>query len=74
MALASRRFPGHVAWVSSMTFAALAAGIGAGSFLTGALRARLPLSTIYRLDALYPLLALALAVPALASLPATRRE
>ncbi len=74
VALASRRFPGHVAWVSSMTFAALAAGIGAGSFLTGALRARLPLSTIYRLDALYPLLALALAVPALASLPATRRE
>ena len=69
VALASRRFRGHVAWVSSMIFAALATGIGAGSFATGALRASLPLSAIYRLEALFPLLALALAVPALAAPP-----
>lgn len=72
VALASRRFPGHVAWVSSMIFAALATGIGAGSFVTGALRARLPLSALYRLEALAPLLALALALPALTSPPCSR--
>jgi len=72
VSLASRHFPGHMAWVSSMIFAALATGIGAGSFATGALRARLPLSTIYRLEALFPLLALALAVPALAAPPRPR--
>lgn len=64
--LGSRRFPGHVAWVSAMMFAALVTGIGAGSFLTGALRAHLPLATIYRVYTLYPLLALALAAAALA--------
>ena len=72
VALASRHFPGHLAWVSSIIFAALATGIGAGSFVTGALRARLPLSTIYRLEALFPLLALALALPALAAPPRSR--
>jgi predicted MFS family arabinose efflux permease len=65
--LASRRFPGHVAWVSAMAYAALVSGIGAGSFLTGMLRVRLPFETIYRWSALCPLVALLLAVPALAS-------
>lgn len=66
VALGSRRFPGHVAWVSAMSYAALVSGIGAGSFLTGMLRLRLPFVTIYRWSALCPLLALLVAVPALA--------
>lgn len=65
--LASRRFPGHVAWVSAMAYAALVSGIGAGSFFTGMLRVRLSFVTIYRWSALCPLLALLLAFPALAS-------
>src|SRR5260370_22435956 len=61
--LASPRFPVHVARVSSMIFAALATRVAAGSFVTGALRARLPLSALYPLEALAPLLALAFALP-----------
>jgi predicted MFS family arabinose efflux permease len=76
VALASRRFPGHVAWVSAMAYAALVTGIGAGSFFTGMLRVRLSFVTIYRWSALCPLLALLLAVPALATRarPAAARE
>jgi len=76
VALASRRFPGHVAWVSAMAYAALVTGIGAGSFFTGMLRVRLSFTTIYPWSALCPLLALLLAIPALATpaLPVNARE
>jgi fucose permease len=66
--LASRRFPFQVAWVSAALFAALAAGIGAASFLLGVLRAFLPLARMYRLGAAVPAVVLALA------LVATRRS
>jgi MFS transporter len=59
--LASRRFPGHMAWVASIAYGALVTGIGAGSFLTGALKTLLPLSTLYPAFALCPLLARLLA-------------
>jgi len=74
--LASRRFPAHVAWVAAMAYASLVTGIGAGSFFTGMLRVRLSFATIYRWSALFPLLALLLAVPALATRarPAGARE
>jgi fucose permease len=61
LAIASRRFAGHVAWVSSMVFAALAAGVGVGSFVTGALRGRFSLSEVYAGAALYPLACILLA-------------
>ena len=44
-----------------MLIAALMTGVGVGSWMTGALQARLPLDTLYRLSSLYPLLVLALA-------------
>jgi fucose permease len=65
VSLASRRFPDHTAWAAAMLYAALVAGIGAGSFLAGALRARFPLATIYRLSAFGPAAAFLLAVLAL---------
>lgn len=52
--VASRRFPLHVAWTSAALFAALAAGIGAASFLLGLLRASMPLARMYRLGAAFP--------------------
>jgi len=58
--LASRRFPDHVAWVTAMTFAALVAGIGVGSFLVGVLRAQMDLAHLYSWSAACPLLALCL--------------
>lgn len=61
ISLAAARFPANVAWVSSMLIAALMTGVGVGSWMTGALQARLPLDTLYRLSSLYPLLVLALA-------------
>ena len=61
ISLAAARFPANVAWVSSMLIAALMTGVGVGSWLTGALQARLPLDTLYRLSSLYPLLVLVLA-------------
>ena len=65
MSLASRCFPDHTALIAATTYAALVAGIGSGSFLTGALRARFPLATIYRLSALGPAAAFLLAILAL---------
>lgn len=59
--LAAHRFPHHVAAVSSMMIAALMVGVGAGSFIIGALRALLPLETLYQLSAIYPALVLAIA-------------
>jgi len=40
MGIAARRFPHHVAWVLGMIYAALASGVGVGSFVMGALRGR----------------------------------
>ena len=65
VSLASRRFPDHTALIAAMTYVALVAGIGSGSFLTGALRARFPLATIYGLSALGPAAAFLLAILAL---------
>lgn len=62
IALASERFPGHVAWVSSMLIAALMVGVGVGSFAIGALREMLDFAQLYRLSALYPAVVLVLAV------------
>ena len=65
ISLAADRFPGSVAWVSSMLIAALMTGVGVGSWMTGLLQASLPLGTLYRLSSLYPVLVLALAWPAM---------
>jgi fucose permease len=62
VALASRRFPDHVAWVSSMLIAALMVGTGLGSFVIGPLRQSLPLEQLYRLSTAYPVLAAVLAL------------
>lgn len=58
--LVSKRFPAHVAWVSSMMIASLMAGVGIGSFAIGPLRAALPLQQLYQWSALYPLCVLML--------------
>lgn len=60
--LVSRRFPDHVAWVSSMMIAALMVGVGVGTFLIGALREILLLEDMYRLSAAYPLMVIVLAM------------
>ena len=65
--LAGRRFPAHRSWVSSVMYAALCAGIGVGSFSAGLLRSELDLGTIYRLAALPPVAAFALALRAVYS-------
>jgi fucose permease len=60
IAVASKQFPEHVPWVSSMMIAALMVGVGLGSFATGVLREMLALDNLYRLSIVYPVLALAL--------------
>jgi predicted MFS family arabinose efflux permease len=60
--LASERFPRHVAWVSSMLIAALMLGVGMGSFVIGPLREWLSFEQLYRLSAIYPATAIALAL------------
>jgi predicted MFS family arabinose efflux permease len=65
VALASRRFPAHRAFVSSLQFAALVSGLGVGSFGAGLLRSLAPLGSIYQLGAAAPLVAGALALLAL---------
>jgi predicted MFS family arabinose efflux permease len=59
--LATLRAP-DPAGASSLLVASLMVGVGTASFALGALRSSLPLETIYRLSAGYPLLALVLAV------------
>jgi len=63
--IASARFPARAPWVSSMLIAALMIGVGVSSFSIGQIRRYLDLEAIYRLSAVYPALALALAVAAL---------
>lgn len=60
--LSSTRYPHHVAWVSSMMVAALMVGVGLGSFIVGPLRDWLSLEQLYQVSAVYPLMALVLAV------------
>ena len=55
MSVASRRFAEHVPWVSSMIYAGLALGVGAGPFVMGLLRPHGSLTTLYALSAIYPL-------------------
>ncbi len=69
IALAADAFPRHVAWVASALIAALMVGIGAVSFLIGALREVLSFEAIYRLSVVWPLLALVLAIPVLRHRP-----
>ena len=69
IAIAAEVFPRHVAWVSSALIAALMVGIGAVSFLIGWAREVLSFEAIYRLSALWPLLALVLAIPVLRHRP-----
>jgi predicted MFS family arabinose efflux permease len=64
LGLAGRRFPAHRAWVASAAYAALCAGIGAGSFAAGLLRSVVDLATVYRLAALPAAAGLVLAVRA----------
>lgn len=53
--LASKSFPSHVAWVSSVITGALMVGIGMGTFAAGLLTGRLSLEVIYMISAIYPL-------------------
>ena len=66
IALASERFPEHVAWVSSMLIAALMVGVGLGSFAIGPLREWLTFEQLYRLSAFYPAAVIGLALRAVA--------
>lgn len=59
--LATLRAP-DPAGASSLLVASLMVGVGTASFALGALRSSLPLETIYRLSAGYPLFALVLAL------------
>lgn len=69
VAIASRRFPGSEAVVSSLLIAALMLGVGGGSFALGAMRQLGPLDLLYRLAAGYPLAALSLGILALVLTP-----
>jgi predicted MFS family arabinose efflux permease len=69
----SERFPDHVAFVSSAMIAALMIGIGAGTFLLGALRDLLAFEPLYRLSSAYPAALLALAAVVLLAGRARRR-
>ena len=62
LALVSRAFPHHVEWVSSMMIASLMIGMGLGSFAFGPLLKLLPFDAIYRASAVYPALAVPLAL------------
>lgn len=54
VAIASDCYPDKTALVASLLTAALMVGVGAGSFLLGALRESLPFDTLYRVSAVYP--------------------
>ncbi len=61
ISLASGRFPGRTALVSSLMTAGLMAGVGAGSYIVGPLRARFSMEHLYVFSMLYPLAAFAIA-------------
>jgi fucose permease len=58
--VASRHFPEHVPWVSSMVYAGLALGVGAGPFVMGLLRPHGSLTRLYVLSAICPILSVLL--------------
>ena len=60
VALAGERLGLRSETAASVSTAALMTGVGVGSFVIGALREALGFDTLYRLGALYPLLALVL--------------
>jgi fucose permease len=60
ISVASRHFPEHVPWVSSMVYAGLALGVGAGPFLMGLLRPYGSLTRLYAVSAVYPIVAVLL--------------
>lgn len=66
VAIASKRFAGSEALVSSLLIAALMLGVGGGSFALGAMRELGSFDFLYRLAALYPIAALLLGAIALA--------
>jgi fucose permease len=72
VALANRRYSGHEALVSSVLTAALMVGVGGGSFGLGFLRRELSFEAIYRLSALYPLVAFALGALTVTANPSIR--
>lgn len=71
ISLISKRFPEHVAWVSSVMIAALMVGVGLGTFVIGPLREWLALERLYLVSAAYPLavLVIGLVVVALSRRP-----
>ena len=62
VSIMSRTFPAQVSFVSSLMVASLMIGVGVGTFVLGALRSALEFETLYRVSALYPTVALALAL------------
>ena len=54
LSLAGRRYPNHLAWISSMLTAAQMLGVGLGSWLVGWLRQILPLEQLYQCSVVYP--------------------
>lgn len=66
VSLAAKHFPGGAARASALLTAALMIGVGIGSFVIGPLRSASSIATLYRVSALYPLIAVALCVQALA--------
>ncbi len=53
-------YPTRVAWLASMLTAAMMLGVGIGSYVIGALRKFLPISSLYEYSIVYPVLVLAL--------------
>lgn len=74
IALVSRTFPHHTEWAASMMVAALMLGVGLGSFIFGPLRDTLSFDRLYRLSALYPGIALLLALIVVRRAPRAGRE
>jgi fucose permease len=72
ISVASRHFPDHVPWVSSMVFAGLALGVGAGPFVMGLLRPHGSLTRLFALSAVYPIGAMLLGVFVRRRTPAPR--
>lgn len=60
VSLAASHFEGGAARASALLTAALMIGVGIGSFVIGPLRSASSISTLYRVSALYPLVAFAL--------------
>lgn len=73
VSLTARHVPGGAARASSLLTAALMIGVGIGSFVIGPLRTASSIATLYRVSAVYPLVAFALCVQVLAWQRVVRR-